>query len=57
MTGDLTGDKTDAANVCIAIFFAEAEPLRKMRAHDVPIEHRCLAAVLEQLDRENLSRS
>src|ERR1051325_2933407 len=51
------GDETDATNVRLAIFFAEAESFREMRTNHVAIEHGDLPSMLEQHDRQDVSRS
>src|SRR5215213_327850 len=43
---DLRRHKTNSTDVCIAIFFAEAEPARKMIANHVAVEQRNLPAKL-----------
>src|SRR5207244_10642260 len=54
MANDLRGYEPDAPNVRIAVFLAEAEPLRKMRANDIAVEQRDLPTVLEETFGEHL---
>src|SRR6185436_5568066 len=52
---DLSGDETDAPNVCVAVFLRKAEALRKMGAHNVAVEHRHLTPVFEQSRSQDFS--
>src|SRR4051812_16319463 len=51
---DLRRDEAYAAYVRVAVFLAEAQPLREVRAYHVAVKHRDSPAVLQELDRENL---
>ena len=50
----LGGDEAYATYVPVAVFLAEAEALREVRANHVAVQHRDAAAVLKQLDGEYL---
>ncbi len=45
---DLRRHVADAADVDVAVFLAEAQTLGQVRAHHVAVQHRHLAAMLQQ---------
>ena len=47
---DLRGHEADAEDVGVAVFLREAEPLGEMRADNIAVEQRDLAAVAEEAD-------
>jgi hypothetical protein len=54
---NLRRDKSYPADIQIAVCFAEAKSLRKMRPHHVAVEHSDLPSVFEELNREDVCRS
>ena len=53
---DLGRHEPDAADIGVTVVFAEAKPLRQVRANDIAVEYRHLAAMLEQQHRQHLGR-
>ncbi len=45
-------NETDAANIFVAVLFAETQPLAKMLAHHVPIQHFDAMPALAQFVRK-----
>jgi hypothetical protein len=51
---DLGGHEADAPDVGVAVFLAEAQALRQVRAHHVAVEHGDVAPALQEKGGEDL---
>ena len=52
---DLGGDETDAADIDVAVFLAEAQALREMGTHHITVEDRHLATVFQQQHGQDIA--